>query len=185
MYDQWLRIENRLAQLGCLDEMALLPGAAEEEISNLEQQVGFVLPGAVRQFLAIHTGQGGFGLNYGQELLSVAGIRQQWDSWRSIDESEMNADCAEFMSSEPSGVIKPVYCNRAWIPITHDAGGNHLGLDFDPDTLGQSGQVIAFGRDVDTKRLIAVSFEAFLSTYITWLERAEWNGEFLDVSDAI
>ena len=73
----------------------------------------------------------------------------------------MNDDCADMMSSDPPGVVKPVYTNRHWIPLTHDHGGNHVGLDFDPDDEGTPGQVIAYGRDEDEKQLLATSFEAF------------------------
>lgn len=183
MQDSWARIERRLAELGCLEEMGLSAGASEEEISGLERHVGCALPESAKKFLSTHNGQKGFGLMFGQEFLSIAGIRQQWDNWRSIDEEEMNADCAEFMQSEPAGTIRAMYCNKSWIPFTHDAGGNHIGLDFDPDTLGKSGQVIAFGRDEDTKRIIAATFDEFLAVFVSWLERAEWNGEYLDVPD--
>jgi len=180
MKDMWERIERRLAELGCADAMALRPGASANEIAQLEEHLGIGLPDSVKRSLAIHDGQDGFGLVDGSALLSLAGIRQQWDTWRSLDEDAMNADCAEFMASEPEGFIKPMYCNRAWIPLTHDAGGNHVGLDYDPGPLGQRGQVIAFGRDEDTKRLLAGSFEAFMEARLSWLERARWNGEYLD-----
>lgn len=185
MHEYWIPIERRLTELGCLEEMALLPGATSDEIAALEQHIGCTLPDALKQSLSVHNGQKGFGLYWGQGLLSVAAVRQQWDSWRAIDETEMNLDCADFMRSEPVGFIKPMYCNPAWIPLTYDGGGNHIGLDFDPDKLGKSGQIIAFGRDEDTKRLIAGNFEELLTACISWLERAEWNGEYLDSPNAI
>lgn len=184
MQEKWARIEERLTSLGCLHEMGLLPGASQADIDALEQHIGIVLPAPLKQFLLIHNGQDGAGLIYGSELLSVSGIRQQWDNWRSIDEAEMNEDCADFMASEPEGCIKTLYCNPAWIPFTHDAGGNHIGIDFDPDTLGQAGQVIAFGRDEDTKRLLANDFASFVDDYIAWLDRAVWNGAYLDLPSA-
>ena len=58
-----------------------------------------------------------------------------------------------------------MYANPLWIPLTHDGGGNHAGLDFDPDTKGRPGQVIVFGRDMDTKRLVAPNFETFLDIF--------------------
>lgn len=181
MHEHWVRIERRLAALGCLSETALLPGAQGADLADLELHVGITLPAAVRKFYAVHNGQAGAGLIYGQKLLSLLGIREQWDLWRSIDEEEMNADFAEFMRSEPESVIKPMYCNRAWFPLTDDAGGNHIGLDFDPDSSGTIGQIIRFGRDEQIKRLVAGTFEAFLDDYVSWLERAQWNGSYLDV----
>lgn len=183
MQETWNRIEQRLWRLGCLEAMQLRPGAAAAELAALEQHVGLTLPPALKLFLQIHDGQDGFGLIHGQQLLSVAGIATAWDNWRALDEEEMNADCAEFMRSEPEGFIKPEYCNCAWLPLTHDAGGNHIGLDFDPGPLGSSGQVIVFGRDEDTKCLLAASFEAFVESCAVWLERAAWNGKYLAPAD--
>ncbi|MEK6347289.1 MAG: SMI1/KNR4 family protein [Burkholderia sp.] len=184
MQQQWTRIKDRLARLGCLDQMALRPGASQTDIETLEGHMGVRLPESFKQFLLIHDGQDGFGLVYGSQLLSLSGIRQQWNNWRSIDENAMNDDCAEFMGSEPQGFIKPLYSNRNWIPFSHDGGGNHVGMDFDPDAQGAVGQVIAFGRDEDLKRLLANSFEAFVEGWIDWLDRAVWNGQYLDVADS-
>jgi len=185
MVETWLRIERRLAQLGCLDAMGLRPGAGADEIARLESYLGVALPDSVKQSLAIHDGQDGFGLVYGTELLSIAGIRREWANWRALDEDDMNAGSADMMGSVPPGFIKPLYCNRAWIPLTHDGGGNHMGLDFDPDSFGQRAQVIAFGRDEEMKRLLANSFETFFAACAAWLERATWNGAHFEASDSL
>lgn len=180
MKEHWDKIERRLTDLGCADEMQLCAGADPTAIAALERHIGLDLPPSLKDFLAIHDGQLGVGLIFGQQLLPVSEIRREWDVWRSIDEEEMNRDCADMMSSEPEGFIKPMYCNRRWIPLTSDAGGNHIGLDFDPDVHGNVGQVIAFGRDEDTKRLLGSDFDTFILSCITWLEGAQWNGEYLD-----
>lgn len=73
-----------------------------------------------------------------------------------------------------------MYTNPKWIPLTHDGGGNHIGLDFDPGALGTPGQVIRFGRDEDDKVLLAPSFSVFLDQLVTALQTATWNGEYLD-----
>ena len=184
MQKPWVRIIEQLEVLGCLKDMALRPGASKTEIEALEQHIGVALPESLKQFLQIHDGQDGSGLIFGEHFLSVSGIREQWDTWRSIDEVDMNEDCADFMASDPKGFVKAQYCNRAWIPFTHDGGGNHLGIDFDPDDLGTVGQVIAFGRDEDTKRLLAPTFETFVDDYIAWLGHVVWNGKYLDVAQS-
>lgn len=180
MQEKWIRIMARLRELGCLEAMDLQPGASLNEIEALEGHLGVRFPRSVRDFIGVHNGQNGFGLLFGHEFLSIKGIQQQWDNWRSLDESSMNQDCAEFQSSDPAGFIKPLYCNKGWIPLTHDGGGNHFGLDLDPDRLGTSGQIIAFGRDEDTKRLLATSFESFVEDTILWLGLATWDGECLE-----
>jgi cell wall assembly regulator SMI1 len=177
---QWDRIERRLRALGCLEQMELRPGASAESLDRLERHLGLELPVSLRSFLSIHDGQDGFALLLGYQFLSTDGIRKHWDTWRSIDEPAMNEDCAEFMQAEPEGFAKPVYTNRLWIPLTWDYGGNHMGLDFDPDRLGRAGQVITFGRDEDTKHLLADDFDGFVERCIAWLEGATWDGQHLE-----
>lgn len=178
MTDAWDMIAGILHRENLLARCMLNPGATAEELAQLEAHLGVALPASLKAFLSRHNGQANeatLGIYLGRQLLSTQGIRLQWDTWRSIDEEAMNADCAEFMSSEPEGVIKPMYTNRRWIPLTHDFGGNHVGLDFDPDTNGNEGQVIAFGRDEDEKRLIAKSFDEFIPILITEMRDGDWS----------
>lgn len=179
----WNAIKAILIEKGCLDQMELRPGSSEQALRDLEQHVGVALPGLLRDLLLIHDGQAGHGLLLGWQMLSADAIRCAWDGWRNIDEADMNADCAEFMASEPPGTIKPMYTNSRWIPLTHDAGGNHHGLDFDPDLHGTLGQLIVFGSDEDTKVLIAHDFAAFMARAIQWLRDAHWDGEWLENPD--
>lgn len=181
--EQWTRIEQRLRELGCFEDMKVRSGASTEKVTQLERHLGRALPAPVREFWNLHDGQDGFGLIFGAELLSVQAISDCWDGWRSLDEAAMNQDCAEFMRSEPEGAAKALYCNPAWIPLTHDAGGNHIGLDFDPGPTGDVGQLITFGADEDTKRLLAPSFEAFIEKYLRWLDHASWDGAHLKAVD--
>jgi cell wall assembly regulator SMI1 len=180
MQDQWQRIERRLLELGCADAMGLRSGATREHVVDLERVIGVPLPESLRSFLSVRDGQDGYGLVYGYRLLPIDEMRRQWQLWRTIEDEGMNAECAEFMRSSPEGHVKPMYCNAAWIPIAHDGSGNLMGLDLDPDVLGQVGQMIAFGRDEDTKRVLAPSFEVFVDTLAAWLERAKWNGKYLE-----
>lgn len=50
----------------------------------------------------------------------------------------------------------------------------------DPDTKGSIGQVIRFGRNEDTKRLVAENFDHFVSVLVTAVAVARWNGEYLE-----
>ena len=182
MQAHWDRIIQSLSAMGCLDRIGLRPAASMSEIEDLESHLNVILPSSLKAFLSIHDGQDekmGYGLAGGAQLLPVKGIRQNWDMWRSIDEDAMNADCARFMASDPEGFIKPMYTNRLWIPLTHDWGGNHIGLDFDPDEKGSSGQVIRFGRDEDTKRLLTGAFEDFVCNLVSSVVASQWNGEYL------
>lgn len=183
MEEYWKTIETKLIAFNCLDTIKLGSSASTQSLIELEAHLGVELPESLKAFLSIHNGQDetGVGLVAGAQLLSTDGIRRCWNDWREIDEAEMNEDCADFMASEPEGTIKPMYTNRKWIPLTHDWGGNHIGLDYDPDINGVTGQVITFGRDEDTKRLLASSFEEFIQNFVASLDRAVWNGEYLDI----
>ncbi len=163
----WDDLEALAGRTGQLGALALRAGASTAALDDLERHLGVTLPPSLRAFLAAHDGQerAGRGLFFGSEFLGVEGIRAQWDTWRGIDEDAMNADCADDMGSQPAGVVRPLYTNRGWIPLTHDFGGNHVGLDFDPDVAGHPGQVITFGRDVEVKRLVAPDFDAFLDRF--------------------
>lgn len=66
MKEFWMRIEHRLNDLGCFNDMALQPGASESDLSALERHIGIVFPNAVKKFLAVHDGQEGFSLICGQ-----------------------------------------------------------------------------------------------------------------------
>jgi cell wall assembly regulator SMI1 len=178
MSEGWTEIIDVLRREKLLVACKLNEAATPEEIAALEAHVGQSLPTSLKAFLSAHNGQAAnakLGLYAGREVLSTKSIALQWDTWRSIDETAMNADCAEFMTSEPPGTIKPMYTNRCWIPLTHDYAGNHVGLDFDPDTGGRRGQVIAYGRDEDQKLLLAPSFEEFLPILIAEIRAADWS----------
>ncbi|MCW4453348.1 SMI1/KNR4 family protein [Flavobacterium sp. MXW15] len=178
MTSAWEKIVDALEQERLLAACMLNPGATPAEISDLELHLGIELPPGLKAFLSEHNGQSDkarVGIYQGSQLLSTHGIRARWDSWRAIDEADMNADCAEFMSSKPEGVIKPMYTNPRWIPLTHDYGGNHIGLDYDPDTKGTTAQVIAFGRDEDQKVLVADSFDEFLTGFVAELHDTDWT----------
>lgn len=180
----WVSIKASLFEKNCLDEMQLRPGASESELIGLEAKLGVVLPDLLKQMLMIHDGQDGFGLLFGNQMLSIAEILRQWQGWREIEADGMNEDCAEFMEASPPGVVKPMYSNARWIPLTHDGGGNHMGLDFDPDAGGAEGQMISFGADEDTKYLLARTFDDFVAKALEWIQQSRWNdGDLQSMAD--
>ncbi|HEL4260155.1 TPA: SMI1/KNR4 family protein [Stenotrophomonas maltophilia] len=176
----WASIKASLFEKGCLNEVELRSGASEGELVELEAQLGVPLPDLLRHLLKIHDGQDGAGFLFGSQMLSATEILRKWQGWREIEADGMNEHCAEFMASSPGGVVKPMYTNARWIPLTHDGGGNHMGLDFDPDDGGAEGQMIAFGADEDTKYLLASTFAEFAEKAVAWIRHARWDGENLE-----
>lgn len=176
MRNYWAEIEAILLEKQCLDMFKLNKQASQGEISMLEAHIGLQLPSSLKDFLSVHNGQNqGPGLLFGLRLLSTSDIRTNWDLWRSLESDGLNEELQDSMSSKPEGFIKPMYLNRRWIPLTHDHGGNHIGLDYDPDSQGTSGQIIVFGRDEDEKKLIAKSFDEFITIFIEQLRSVQWS----------
>lgn len=172
----WTEVREILMAKRMLSKVNLNPPASRDEIISLERHLGVDLPQSLVQLLATHNGQdSGFGLFFGLHFLSISGIKYNWDNWHVIENDGMNEELADAMSSKPEGVIKPLYANSKWVPFTHDFGGNHLGLDFDPDKSGTLGQVITFGRDEDVKKLKANSFDEFAIQFIGQLKNISWE----------
>lgn len=66
--------------------------------------------------------------------------------------------------SQPPNAVQKAYSHPAWIPLARDWGGNCIAVDLAPGPTGKWGQIILFGRDYDTKFVIARSWAAFLAS---------------------
>lgn len=75
----------------------------------------------------------------------------------------------------PPGRIQPVFAHPLWIPIFTDEVGNCMGIDLYPPNPDHWGQVILFGREFDTKYLIADNFGDFLLIFANDLEIGNWE----------
>ena len=76
--------------------------------------------------------------------------------------------------SVPPGAIQRAYAHPGWIPLVRDWGGNNLAVDLAPGPTGIWGQVILFGRDYDTKYVVARSWGAFLAIVADDLNSGKW-----------
>jgi cell wall assembly regulator SMI1 len=90
-------------------------------------------------------------------------------------ERVIRAPHAPKQRSIPPGAVKPLFANSSWIPLITDDSGNHIGVDLDPDQQGSLGQVILFGREFDTKFVLAPNWGDFLLSFVKELE----NGNYL------
>src|SRR5215216_8159346 len=113
--------------------LILAPGATSEEISRLENEIGFALPDDLRASLALHNGSlnGGFLLNYG-ELLSVEQIlywhRTFWQ-WQTDEQWGLAEGGYDVEYAEDS--IKHIWWNPLRLPLTDNSGDAAM-ADFDP-----------------------------------------------------
>lgn len=78
-----------------------------------------------------------------------------------VERKDYNLNDPENFSSVPEGAVKRIYFHYKWLPLFEDFGGNYIGIDLDPDTAGQKGQVIVFGRDEEVLTVLAPSLDAF------------------------
>lgn len=67
--------------------------------------------------------------------------------------------------SLPQGCVKTEYATNGWIPLAIDDSGNNIGVDLNPDVNGTYGQVITFGREFDTKFVVASNWGEFLTNF--------------------
>ncbi|KAK3326568.1 hypothetical protein B0H66DRAFT_164986 [Apodospora peruviana] len=74
----------------------------------------------------------------------------------------------------PPGAVQRAYAHPAWIPLVRDWGGNNLAVDLAPGPTGTWGQIILFGRDYDTKYVVARSWSALLSIVADDLSSGRW-----------
>lgn len=74
----------------------------------------------------------------------------------------------------PPNAVQKAYAHPAWIPMVRDWGGNNLAIDLAPGPKGQWGQVILFGRDYDTKYVVARSWAAFMGIFADDLSSGRW-----------
>jgi cell wall assembly regulator SMI1 len=154
---------------------SLNPGATPAEIAQFRTTTKLTVPPDWTELYAWHNGQSeeAQGLFYGLRFLPLEQVLADIELW--ADLVDMNEEMQDSMSSKPDGCIKKLYANPKWIPLTTDYGGNHIGIDLDPDVRGRVGQVIVFGRDEDEKKLAASSLSEFLELITKQLE----SGNFL------
>ncbi|KAH6892324.1 hypothetical protein B0T10DRAFT_528143 [Thelonectria olida] len=74
----------------------------------------------------------------------------------------------------PPNAVQKVYAHPGWIPLVRDWGGNNLAVDLAPGPNGQWGQIILFGRDYDTKYVVARSWSAFIAVVADDLNSGKW-----------
>ncbi|WP_322922403.1 SMI1/KNR4 family protein [Paenibacillus campi] len=162
MIETWIeQIKSRLhMRLGSLEQSLLAP-AQDMEIAQAEQAMGVIFPEPLKRLYRIHNGEAhsGPGLFFGLQFLTLDEMVHEWKIWSDLQEEY--ADLGDHYSI-PADWIQEQYINRHWIPFCHDGGGNHLGVDLNPGPNGIVGQVINFGRDEETKFVIARDVGEFI-----------------------
>ena len=156
-------------------------GCNLQQLLEIENETGLILPQSFKDFYLIHNGQKDedfFGLFYGVSLLPLNKILEEMSVWNEIIDEyseegiEQNLDFGQ-MSFVPSK-LKAKYASKKWMPFAIIYDNCYLGLDFEPETEGKVGQVINFGREEEHKTVLSTSFEEFINWYISELERGNF-----------
>lgn len=152
------------------------PPASDAQIDALQHLVGIKLPNSYRQLYRWHDGENDdrWGHIYGLPLIPLQWAASEWRAWNRVLVSFKGDRYAIPGGSWPAGAVDPAYINPARVPLTVDGSGNSIGLDFDPWPAGRVGQVIIYGRDEDTKVVLAPSLGAFLA----WIANLLESGNF-------
>ena len=88
-------------------------------------------------------------------------------------QSKIFGQTARFTHCRPPDTIQRVYAHPAWIPLAKDYSGNNIAVDLCPGPRGTWGQIILFGRDCETKYVVARSWASFLAAVAEDFEGGE------------
>jgi cell wall assembly regulator SMI1 len=138
--------------------VALSAGASFDAILALEEKVGVELPIDVRAFYLAHDGGSETEWAFGDRfLLSLDGIATYWEACTEAYESELDEDV------EADRGVRKKWWSRKWIPVTHDAGGNHHVVDLAPTKSGKLGQIVSYYHDNGERTLEGSDFLGWLA----------------------
>ena len=106
---------------------------------------------------------------------SEASTSKPRPSSQSSNPDEWRSNLIEKQTCVPPNAVQKAYAHAGWIPLVRDWGGNNLAVDVAPGPKGQWGQIILFGRDYDTKYVVAKSWAAFLALVADDLNSGKWE----------
>ena len=136
----------------------MLPGADDDDIQEIEAELGYQFPEAVRASLRIHNGAVDCFAGIWQ-LLNVDDILRQYRVQ------------LEVMHSLPKDVVW--WWHPHWLPLVYDGCGDLLCVDAAPEADEPLGQIIQFDHETGS-RWIAPSFQALLSNFADHLEAGKY-----------
>ncbi len=183
IFDTWQRLEDWLGRNFPPALADLNAGCEESLLIEVEEKLNVDLPLSLKDVYRLHDGQkttdlSQVGIFYGVSFLPLKQIVRAWESWvetnELIERDGYRQELDEFQESFAPEKLKSIYSNDKWIPFAIIAESSYLGLDYDPAAKGVIGQVINVGRDEEQKTVLANSFEEFLESYVSELERGNF-----------
>lgn len=143
-------------------KVALAKPATPAAIAAIEERLGVQLPIEVRAFYSAHDGGPKAAPAFGDRwLLSLEGMEHYWRMWEEGYEEELDEDV------KASRGVRKKWWSPKWLPVTHDAGGNHEMLDLDPTKTGKVGQIVSVYHDDGDRSLEGPDLLTFLLEKLT------------------
>lgn len=137
----------------------LLPGVDEDDIRDIETELGYTFPPDVHASLLIHNGTiDRFADIWG--LLNIDDILRQYQIHLSV------------LHSLQEDIMWWWYPH--WLPLAYDGAGDLLCVDVAPKPGEHLGQIIEFDHEVGSD-WIAPSFQALLSNFADHLEAGKYT----------
>lgn len=184
MIPVWLTYTQWLQNFSQPQFSTLQPGTTDDEKDKLHAAFEFDLPEELIELYRINNGQielphlgpAMISMNF----LDITNVIGHYNMWKELYFSELNPGetYGDYFNYEneggksfPEKAIKLKYINLKWIPLFHDGGGNHIGMDLDSDENGTYGQIINFGRDQKEKFVIAKSLPLFFQLMNTLISQ--------------
>lgn len=111
---------------------------------------------------------------FGSDEASSSKQRSSRPSSQGSNPDEWRQNLLAKQTSVPPNSVQKAYAHAGWIPLVRDWGGNNLAVDLAPGPGGKWGQIILFGRDYDTKYVVARSWGHFLAVVADDLNSGKW-----------
>lgn len=129
--------------------------------AEFEKLSNFPVPKELVALFEIHNGVENTGFISSEKLL------EEWKIWKSIFDSPdwTLEQLMEFNFSDNNKTLG-MYTTPYWIPFYANGAGDYYAIDFAPNSKGNSGQIIQFGRDRDTVEWVATDLLEFLQKII-------------------
>ncbi len=144
-----------------LDRGAAVPRepADKTDFDAFKAVTGYALPRELKALASLSNGADLPGHRYGR-LLTVAEIARTWLSWKSIFDDWRLEELSEGRVNADPRVLE-AYVIPAWVPFI-DENGNMIGFDRQPGPGGEIGQIVSYGREVESTRVVAANLAALL-----------------------
>ncbi|HEX2911454.1 MAG TPA: SMI1/KNR4 family protein [Chloroflexia bacterium] len=160
MWDLIQRLDSRLATNRPDYYAKLLPGLSQPELDDFEKKLGLALPESFKEFYRWRNGQAiGYNVSFahGYSLMSAYSVIQ---SRNILNELLENGDFERENWWHPD-----------WIPFLDNLSGDNYCLDLAGSFNGVKGQVLSFYHDDVERAIFNASFEKWLETIVTALEK--------------